>query len=152
MSQQLTKLSFGWFKATSGLGVSAKRHYYAENSKISACGKPLQHIPQCVFLQNPPEHRKCKNCILSLETFSVPSNQNRSPTQESKPYLELKITNHPKKQSSKHDTYKLVETTCSYPNCKQTGMTYIKTDEDVTTNSHFCTKHNPRIKEMQKHG
>ena len=36
--------------------------------------------------------------------------------------------------------------TCSKPGCDETGGTYIKTDESIASQPHFCIPHNPIIK------
>ncbi len=35
---------------------------------------------------------------------------------------------------------------CSHPGCPETGGTYIRKDESIISQEHYCIKHNPRIK------
>jgi len=146
----------GWAIVRMASNHSGIFHYYEKNIQHSFCGTLISDIPKKRLYIDPKafktqKYRPCFYCVKQLKEFKItgiiPRNKSKENPNTALPKITRQIPTYKKKQLKlKPEMYIQVSANCSYPNCPETGVTYIKEDENITTHHHFCIKHNPRIK------
>ncbi len=135
-------------------------HYFPNNWAMSLCGKKpkiqnsnAKRKSRMVFVYDDDldfPYSKCKHCQKMLPFFLKTGTTQYEIISNTYHKSQIDSSN----KQVKRDYDKLDDgfiivpegVNCSKPGCKETGGTFIKIDERLFSQDHFCISHNPRIK------